>query len=152
MAQLTEICAYLKNYFLNGDKAKSSGTFTIISGAVPLESLLEGQYFCIVGSVLNDGVWQNVSTDLANLRAETFTGQIWSMSVPRDFEQLCEDIATWRTTNEAATSSNMSPYQSESFGGYSYSKGGGSSSNSGNAVTWQSQFAQRLSTYRRISI
>lgn len=150
MAKLTEVCASIKNYFLNGDKAKISGTFTITSGTAPLDSLLEGQYFCIRGSVLNDGVWKNVAADLANLRNEEFTGEIWSMSVPRDFEQLCDDIDAWRTANEAATSVNMSPYQSESFGGYTYSKG--SSTSGGTAVTWQSQFASRLNAYRRIAI
>ena len=149
MAQLTEVCANIKNYFL---RDTYSGTFTLSTGDAPLDSLLEGQYFRIVGSVLNDGVWQNTATDLANLRGETFTGQIWSMGVPRDFEQLCEDIAVWRTANEAADSVNMSPYQSESFGGYSYSKGGSSSSGGGTTVTWQSQFASRLNAYRRISL
>lgn len=150
MAKLTEVCAYLKNYFLNGDKAVNSGTFTITSGEAPLDTLLEGQYFCIRGSILNDGVWQNVAADLANLRAEEFEGEIWSMSVPRDFEQLCDDISAWRTVNESSTSPNMSPFQSESFGGYSYSKGSGA--NGASAITWQSQFASRLSTYRRIHI
>lgn len=150
MAKLTEVCANIKNYFLRGDSDITSGTFTIESGTAPLNTLLAGQYFRIVGSVLNDGVWQNVSADLAKLRAETFTGQIWSMSVPRDFEELCDDISAWRTKNEAADSANMSPFNSESFGGYSYSKG--SSNGGGSAVTWQSQFQSRLNTYRRISL
>jgi len=151
MAQLTEVCAYIKNYFLNGDKAVNSGTFTIISGTAPLDTLLPDQYFRIVGSVLNDGVWQNNAKDLENLRAEEFNGEIWSMSVPRDFESLCDDISAWRQVNEAATSPNMSPFQSESFGGYSYSKGG-SSANGSSAATWQAQFSGRLNTYRRIHI
>lgn len=151
MAQLTEVCAYIKNYFLNSDKAVTDGTFTITSGTAPLDTLLPDQYFRIVGSVLNDGVWQNNAADLANLRLEIFKGEIWSMSVPRDFEQLCDDIAAWRAVNEAATSPNMSPFQSESFGGYSYSKGG-SSANGSSAATWQAQFAARLNTYRRIHI
>ena len=149
MAQLTEVCANIKNYFVH---KVFSGTFTISPDAAPLDSLLDGQYFAIFGSVLNNGVWQNTAADLANLRAESFTGQIWSMSVPRDFEQLCEDIAAWRTKNEAVDSVNMSPYTSESFGGYSYSKGGSSGFDGGTAVTWQSQFAKRLNTYRRISL
>ena len=150
MAKLTEVCANIKNYFLRDIK---SGTFTIVSGAVPLDSLLPGQYFRIVGSILNDGVFQNTAQDLANLRAETFTGEIWSMAVPRDFEQLCEDIAAWRAKNEALDSANMSPFSSESFGGYSYSKASsGGSSGGGNSVTWQAQFRSRLNTYRRIEL
>lgn len=149
MAQLTAVCANIKNYFV---RDKVTGTFTISPNTAPLDSLLDGQYFAVFGSVLNNGVWQNIAADLANLRAETFTGEIWSMGVPRDFEQLCEDIAAWRAKNEATDSVNMSPYTSESFGGYSYSKGGSSGSDGGAAVTWQSQFAKRLNTYRRISL
>lgn len=149
MAQLTEICANLKNYFC---RDVYRGTITLSPGAVPLPSLLSGQYFRIVGSVLNDGVWQNTTDDLAKLRAEEFTGQIWSMSVPRDFEQLCDDINAWRAKNENLDSNNMSPFSSESFGGYSYSKGSAASSGNGACVTWQDQFRSRLSTYRRISL
>lgn len=153
MANMTEICASIKNYFLRSDSDITRRTYSIVSGTAPLDTLLEGQYFRIVGSVLNDGVWQNTTTDLAKLRPETFTGEIWSMSVPRDFEQLCDDINAWRTKNEAADSVNMSPFSSESFGGYSYSKGGSSANNGGgSAVTWQSQFRSRLNTYRRISL
>ena len=149
MAKLTEVCANIKNYFLHD---KYTGTFNITSGTAPLDSLLEGQYFRIVGSVLNDGVFQNTAADLANLRAETFKGEIWSMSVPRDFEQLCEDIAAWRTKNEALDSANMSPFTSESFGGYSYSKGSSGSNGGASGTTWQAQFRSRLNTYRRISL
>ena len=149
MAKLTEVCANIKNYFLRDIK---SGTFTLSSGTVPLDSLLPNQYFRIVGSVLNDGVFQNTAADLANLRAETFTGEIWSMAVPRDFEQLCEDITAWRAKNEALDSANMSPFSSESFGGYSYSKGSTGNSDGTNGATWQNQFRQRLNTYRRISL
>lgn len=148
MAKLTEVCANIKNYFV---KDIRPGAYTITPGAAPTE-LLAGQYFRIVGSVLNDGVWQNTSEDLAQLRAETFTGEIWSMSVPRDFEDLCNDIEAWRKKNEAADSANMSPFTSESFGGYSYSKGGSGSNGGGSAVTWQNQFRSRLNTYRRISV
>lgn len=149
MAQLTEVCASIKNYFL---REKFSGAFTIAPDTAPLDSLLEGQYFAIFGSVLNDGVWQNTAEDLAKLRAEEFTGQIWSMGVPRDFEQLCDDIAAWRAKNETADSAAMSPFSSESFGGYSYSKGSSGSSGGGSAVTWQDQFYRKLSPYRRIAL
>lgn len=152
MAKLTEVCANIKNYFLRSDSDIKRGTFDLRSGTAPLTSLLQGQYFRIVGSVLNDGVFQNTAEDLANLRNETFTGEIWSMSVPRDFEQLCIDINAWRTKNEALDSANMSPFTSESFGGYSYSKGSSSSSGGGIGATWQDQFRARLNTYRRISL
>ena len=152
MAQLTEVCANIKNYFLHDDKAITKGKFTIVSGTAPLASLLQGQYFRIVGSILNDGVFQNTAADLANLRNETFDGEIWSMSVPRDFEKLCEDIAAWRSKNEAVDSANMSPFTSESFGGYSYSKGSSGSAGGAIGATWENQFRQRLNTYRRLRV
>lgn len=152
MAKLTEVCAYIKNYFIKSDEDKVQGVFNISQGITPLESLLSGQYFRIKGSVLNDGVWQNTAEDLANLRDEEFTGEIWSMSVPRDFEQLCVDISAWRDKNESLDSVNMSPFQSESFGGYSYSKGRSGSNDSTSGTGWQDQFKSRLNTYRRISV
>jgi hypothetical protein len=150
MAKLTEVCASIKNYFLRSESDIKRGTFSLRKDTAPLSSLLDGQYFRIVGSILNDGVWQNTAADLANIRPEDFTGEIWVMSVPRDFEDLCNDITAWRTRNEAADSANMSPFTSESFGGYSYSKGGNASG--GSSVTWQSQFQSRLNTYRRIHV
>lgn len=150
MAQLTEVCANIKNYFL---RDIINGTYTISPGAVPLSSIKPGQYFRIVGSDLNDGVWCNTAADLTGLRAETFTGSIWTMAVPRDFEALCDEITAWRTKNEAVDSVNMTPFNSESWGGYSYSKGGsGSSGGGGASVSWQDQFRTRLNTYRRISL
>lgn len=143
MAKLTEICASIKNYFL---RDIISGTFELKSGAVPLLELHEGQYFRIVNSALNDGVWCNTAEDLKALREETFSGEIWLMSVPRDFEELCETITAWRAKNETANSLNLSPFSSESKGGYSYSKSGNSS------VSWQQQFAKRLNPYRRLSL
>lgn len=141
MAKLTEVCANIKNYFL---RDIYTGTFELVSGTAPLSDLLDGQYFRIVGSVLNNGVYQNTPEDLANIRPEKFSGEIWSMSVPRDFEELCEDIAAWRQKNEAVDSASMSPFNSESFNGYSYSKSV--------SATWQTQFRSRLNTYRRISL
>ena len=152
MAKLTDICANIKNYFLKDDKSIQKGTFTISVGTAPLDSLLPNQYFRIVGSVLNDGVWKNVAEDLQKLQAEEFEGEIWSMSVPKDFESLCDDIAAWRLKNEGTNSENMSPFTSESFGGYSYSKGGSGSRSNGSSVSWQDQFRSRLNTYRRIHI
>lgn len=147
MAGLTEICASIKNYFCRDIK---TGTFTLVSGTAPLTEILNGQYFRIVNSALNDGVWCNTNEDLKQLRSEIFNGEIWLMAVPRDFEELCNDIAEWRKKNEAVESVNMSPFTSESFGGYSYSKSGTSSGNG--ATTWKTQFAKRLNTYRRISV
>jgi hypothetical protein len=44
----------------------------------------------------------------------------------------------------------MSPFTSESFGGYSYSKGGGSDASGKGQNTWQGAFKARLNAYRRM--
>lgn len=151
---LTELCAYLKNYFLvdylHPEERIHYGTFTINQGqfAESLSFLSEGQYFRIVGSLFNDGVYCLGKDELMD---ETFTGAIWAMSIPPEVSALADDISAWITANSQSLSS---PYQSESFGGYSYSKssGGGSSGNPSAAYSWQDQFASRLAPYRRLSV
>lgn len=158
MADLTEICAVLKNYFLkdyiNYTDIKQ-GTYTISGHTIaPLDfTIKNGQYFRIVGSDLNDGVWLNTTDGLKDLRDEEFTGQIWLMSVPRGFEQLADDINAWRAKNEAVDSANMSVFQSETVQGvYSYQKGGSSGDDGSNTKSWQGAFDKRLTPYRRISV
>lgn len=149
---LTELCAYLKNYFLvdylHPEERIHYGTFTIENAQLEsLPFLSDGQYFRVVGSLFNDGVYKYGSDQLVD---ETFTGAIWAMSVPPDVVTLADDITEWI---EANSKSLNSPYQSESFGGYSYSKSsGGSSGNSSAAYGWQDQFASRLAPYRRLSV
>ena len=142
---LTELCAEIRNYFLtHREEDIHSGTYTITNRQLSLDFLRDGQYFRIVGSVLNDGVHQYPATDL---RDETFEGSVWAMSVPQSFINLAEEIEDWVTTNSNALSS---PYTSESFAGYSYSKAAGRNGTAG--FTWQDQFATRLNAYRRISV
>lgn len=146
-----EICAEIKNYFtFEGDRHIDDWT---ISGGNLTPSLpFPTDYIRIVGSRLNDGV-HKVSDLVQNpLKDESFHGAVWIMSPPNDFIALCGEIEAWQEMNGGASSVNMSPFQSESFGGYSYSKGsGGSGSGSrGGVPTWQSQYAKRLDLYRRI--
>lgn len=158
---ITEICMDIHNFFppMNQRSDKSyihSGNFIISGGSiVPSDFIKPNQYFRIVGSTFNDGVWLNTPETIAKLTEEEFDGAIWLMAIPPDFIALCKDIEDWRAKNEAVDSVNMSPFTSESFGGYSYSKSSGSGSTgakSGNSVTWKSQFASRLNAYRRLSV
>lgn len=147
-----EICAELKNYFTY-DADKHIGDFTISNGAISPSFDLPTDYIRIVGSRLNDGVHKK-KNGAFQLVDETFHGGIWVMSPPADFLALVAEIQAWQTKNGGADSAAMSPFQSESFGGYSYSKSsGGSASGSGSSVpTWQSTYASRLNIYRRIRI
>jgi len=143
---LTELCAELKNYFLRDRDADIHyGEYTISGGSIDLPFLLNGQYFRIVGSVMNDGVYQYPVSDLAD---EVFTGAVWSMAVPPSVIDLAAEIKAW---NEANAVTLASPYTSESFGGYSYTKASGNSA-SGGAYSWKDQFASRLSKWRRLSV
>lgn len=146
---LTEICQYLKNWFNRKPDGTSYpvyyGMFTISDGVLGLE-LADGQYYRIVGSLFNDGVHQ-YGTDV--LTDETFDGAVWSMGIPPAVLQLAQDIEEWQSKFGTSSSPNLSPCQSESFGGYSYSKGGGGSSDT-DSGTWQGAFAGRLNPWRKI--
>ena len=119
-----------------------SGTFTIKDGGITLPFLADGQYFRICGSVFNDGLHQYNVLDLTD---ETFTGTIWALAIPKAVIELADEIQKWQEKNGEAS---VSPYQSESFGGYSYSKA--TDSATGGAVTWQSAFRSRLNAWRKL--
>lgn len=119
-----------------------SDTFTIKDGGITLPFLANGQYFRICGSVFNDGLHQYPAGDLTD---ETFTGSVWALAVPQAVIELAAEIEEWQKKNGDAS---VSPYQSESFGGYSYSKA--TDSASGGAVTWQTAFRSRLNAWRKI--
>lgn len=119
-----------------------SGTFNIKDGGITLPFLADGQYFRICGSVFNDGLHQYNVLDLVD---ETFTGTIWALAIPKAVIELADEIGKWQEKNGEAASS---PFSSESFGGYSYSKA--TDAETGGAVTWQSAFKQQLSAWRKI--
>jgi len=141
---LTEICEYLNNYFW--DK-KIDGKFTISGGSIDVPALKEGQYFRIVGSIFNDGVHIYPADDLKD---EEFTGSIWSMAVPSTVITIASDVADWQTKYGNVDSEAMSPFNSESFAGYSYSKSGSGNTNSGSNIGWQDVFGGRLNKYRKL--
>ena len=119
-----------------------SGTFTIKDGGITLPFLAEGQYFRICGSVFNDGLHQYPAGDL---KTETFDGTVWALAVPQAVIELAAEIEAWQKKNGDAS---VSPYQSESFGGYQYSKA--TDSASGGAVTWKTAFRSRLNAWRKL--
>ena len=138
---LTEVCAELRNYFV---KDIHNGTFEIVGGKItPLDFIQENQYFRIVGSVFNDGVYKNTA-DLV-LTDEIFSGSVWAMAVPPSVVALAEEIKKYNESDEAKPSA----YTSESFGGYSYSK---ATDENGAPMGWKKVFASRLKPYRRISV
>ena len=138
---LEQVLMHLKNWFLVPGGIHE-GTYTIEDGGITLPFLANGQYFRICGSVFNDGLHQYPASDL---KAETFEGTVWALAVPQAVIDLAEEIEAWQKKNGDAS---VSPYQAESFGGYSYSKA--TDSVSGGAVTWQSAFRSRLNAWRKL--
>lgn len=137
---LTEICAELRNWFVvpNGVHIQ---TYTISGGSIaPFDFLQEGQYFRIIGSVFNDGVHQYPVSGLAD---EVFHGAVWAMAVP----PAVIDIATEIEEYSNIDAGKESPYTSESFGGYSYTK---ATDTNGSPIGWQKAFASRLNKWRRL--
>ena len=142
---LTVICKELRNWF---EKEKLFGEFIISGGSIDLAdtSVASGQYFRIIGSVFNDGVHMYPTEELTD---EKFNGAIWLLAIPKDIVELSEKVTDWREKYEQTDSVSMSPYTSESFGGYSYSKPSGTDAGSGSGA-WKSVFSDDLNRWRKI--
>lgn len=137
---LENVLRHLNNWFL---VEIHEGTFTVENGSIALPFLQTNQYFRICGSVFNDGLHLYPAVDLTD---ETFTGTVWVLAVPKAVVALAEDIAAWEEKNGESVAS---PYQSESFGGYSYTKRS-AGSDSGTLNGWQDAFKSRLNDWRKL--
>lgn len=133
-AMIDEICASLHNYFAVDIVP---GEYTVNDGEITLPFLAAGQFFRVVGSVFCDGVYRYGDALPAD---ETFDGAIWALAIPPALEAIAAEIEEWKQKNAEVINS---PYQSESFGGYSYTKGSDSAS-------WQGVFAKRLNRWRKL--
>ena len=133
---LDEILAEIRNYFV---ESIHEGEYTVIGGRItPLDFLKNGQYFKIHGSTFNDGVYRYHVTGLTD---ETCSGEIWALAIPPKLIALAADIKRYDEEIKA------SPFSSESFGGYSYSK---ATDSNGAPISWQIAFAKKLNQWRKI--
>lgn len=145
---LTELCQELKNWF---DRERYTGTFQIEGGSIAAPFLADGQYYRVMGSVFNDGVHQYGHEAEDELKDESWSGAVWALAIPKPVINLSTEIEAWQTKYGTTDSAAMSPFTSESFGGYSYSKGSGSSaSNGGGGTDWRSVFASRMNMWRKM--
>ena len=154
LTELTELCQELKNWF---DRERIDGTFEIRGGRIIPKGQTRwqtaptlGMHVRIIGSWNNDGVHQLPDYSLQN---ETFTGSVWLLSIPKPVIDLAEEIRVWKEKYESVESGAMSPYTSESWGGYSYQKtapGGSGGGSGGGSYGWRSAFKPRLNAYRKI--
>ncbi len=147
---LERLLAYLHNWFI---RERTTGDFTIADGHFTLPFLLNGQYFRILGSALNDGLYIYGDTikdgdgNETELQDEAFNGAVWALGIPKGVITLAKDITDWEAKYGDAVAS---PYSSESFGGYAYTKASSAGSTSGGAYGWETAFETRLSQYRKL--
>ena len=142
---LETVLMYLNNWFAVG---RYDDTYTIEDGKLTLPFLVNGQYFRILGSLLNDGVYKyangtaldETGTEIT-LIDETFDGSVWALAIPKGFLSMVEEITVWTAKN-----GDGGAYTSESFGGYSYSK---ATNSKGMAVGWRDVFAAQLAPWKK---
>lgn len=167
-ATIEALCAEVNNYH---ETDRIRGKFTIDSGSITLPFLCENQFFRILGSKWNDGVyiyseysfiirsstWEEVmkgNLDWGELRKykwgelvehdlvdEVFDGEIWPMRMPRAFLDLSKKIAEYNESDAA----KISPFTSENISGYySYTKASATDN------SWENVFKDSLKRWRRL--
>lgn len=125
----------IKNFF---PVREYSGGFTIEDSIISPQCITEGQYFLIEDSMFNNGVHKYGD----ELTDETFNGYITLLNPPSSFLSLVGEIEAYQ-----AKYGDVTPYTSESFGGYSYSKATGTN---GAGLSWADTFRKRLNPWRKI--
>ena len=135
---LATVLNHLNNYFVVKGGIHYGG-YTIENHTISLDFLQDGQYFRIVGSIFNDGIYQYPVIDLND---EEFQGEIWAMAVPKELLDLVTEISEWLKKYP------VTGYISEKFGNYSYSQRTNFRSNA--AISWQDVFSVRLNRWRKV--
>ena len=148
---LTEVCHEVNNYFRRESIRKNFSVEGEHLVGLPLDFLQTNQFFLIEGSVFNDGV-HKYSGQLRLTNEKEFSGNVTALAIPQEFQDLVAEISEWVTKYGGTDSAALSPFSSESFGGYSYSKSSGGSSTDGSAdgANWKTTFASRLNKWRRV--
>lgn len=148
---LEQVLYHIHNWF-ERESFTVSGC-EVVGGSLPesvTDLMLDGQWYRIEGSYLNDGLHQNPADDLTD---ETFDGTISLLAIPKALIDIAEEIGEWvDDTSEADKEARRAKFQSESFGGYSYSRMGDSRANmtSGGLSGWQAAFAGDLNPWRKM--
>ena len=137
---LETVLNHLHNWFQIKGAARA-GTFIIVSGTLPLDHVLDGQYYRLEGSVFNDGLHRRGDAE-DKLVDETFSGRIIPLAIPKAVIKLAEEIKEWDKNNPA------SDKISESFDGYSYTRGSGADGSASGG--WQAAFKTRLNQWKKV--
>lgn len=133
---LEQVMRHVHNFFPTSKKAE--GEFIIKDGTISLPFVSDDMYILIEGSVLNDGVYKY---PVSGLHDEEFDGRITLLCPPLAFLDIVAQIETYVATAQP------SAFQSESFGGYSYSR---ATNAGGGLADWQDVYRERLNAWRKI--
>lgn len=101
------------------------------------------------GDETGDGTGETASDEggmMDDLIDEVFDGAIWALSIPPAVIALAGEIADWKSKYQEAANS---PYTSESFAGYSYTKASGATQDGGTGG-WAAVFAGKLARWRKL--
>ena len=151
---LEQVLWHIHNWF---PRETVKGSCSIVGGSLPAsfeDEMLEGQWYRIEGRYLNDGLHQHPADDLED---EDFDATITLLSIPKALLNLVEEIEEWVDDNaEADRAARKGVYQSESFGGYTYTRRADTRSQSGSGTSpsltgWKAAFAADLNAWRKIS-
>jgi hypothetical protein len=134
---LSEICREIRNFF---EVSEFSGTFTISGGNISHPTLLNGQYFRIIGSVFNDGVHKYPADGLTD---ETFAGEVWALAIPPELIALSSEIAEYEKSGGGVSAISSEHYPN----GYSYTR---TTDDNGDVMSWERAFSKRLNKWRKI--
>lgn len=139
---LEEVLNSIHNWF---ECYECEGQFEVKDGTLELPFLVEGQYFRISGSVFNDGLHQYPDVEMKD---EAFEGRVSALAIPAAVITIADEVQEWQDKYGDTFSS---PYQSESFGGYSYNKGGATGGTDGTSPGgWEAAFRSRLNAWRKL--
>lgn len=140
---LETVLNHLHNWFpIEG--AARAGTYSIVSGVMPLDFLTPGQYYRIEGSIFNDGLHRYAIDDTTaeQLEDEVFTGTVTPLAIPKAVQKLAGEIGEWVKNNPATDK------VSESFDGYSYTRASGADGSASGG--WQAAFRSRLNAWKKV--
>lgn len=138
---IEQVLRYLNNYFIVGSEVglevESNGVVVGNSS-----SFVAGQYIWIMGTLLNDGIYQIGEVDgstlsIFGLLPEPTVHTIHAMAIPKALQEVIKQIEKFNTINPAAV-------QSESLGDHSitYAGQGG----------WQAAFSAQLTPWKKIKM
>lgn len=135
---LEKVCQYCRNYFV---RETVDGNIKIVDGKLHNISIPENTYFIITGSIYNDGLHE---ADDYLVDEDTFYGCVSFLAIPNIFINLVTEIDAWITEQKASPNNVLtSPYTSETFDEYSYSKTVGK-------CGWKAVFEEELSNWRKV--